>query len=286
MKIKDIIFIINPNSGSNNSKGIIEALINYDKNVHYFISESISAFDDFFRININNYKVLVICGGDGTVNNSLKYLTKNKGITLAILPNGSGDGFANELGFKKDIKGLIKQILKGETESVDLVKVNDEYSCNMIGVGLDSHIAAEFEGSSKRGLKSYIYYTLKALFSFKPIKAEIDVNESKISGTFQMINIANTRQFGNNAYIAPDAKYNDGLLELVLMRPIPFYLIPSVIIKMFKGALKDSKYIQFIKTKQLTLKTDAKNYHVDGEFRPMSKELSIAIDQQFRIIKT
>ncbi len=284
-KIDDIIFIINPNSGKQDSHKIINSLLEINPKAQYFISNTIEKFDHFFSSNIDKYKVVVICGGDGTLNNALKFVAKNNQLVLAMLPNGSGDGFANEMGFKKDIPALIELIKIGETELIDLIKVNDDYSCNMIGIGLDSHIAAAFEGSNKRGLKSYIYLTIKSLLKYKPITATIQVNGTTIHGSYQMINIANTRQYGNNAYIAPNAMYNDGWLELVLVKPIPFYLMPDFIIKLFRGKLKSSKYIHFIKTKELTIKSNSENYHIDGEYRRMPVELNISIGQQFKIIK-
>lgn len=283
--IDDIIFIINPNSGRQDSYKIIDSLLQIDANAHYFISNTIEEFDLFFSSNIDKYKVVVICGGDGTLNNALKFVAKNSQLVLAMLPNGSGDGFATEMGFGKDIPTLIEQIRIGDTEAVDLIEVNDGYSCNMIGIGLDSHIAAAFEGSNARGLKSYIYFTIKSLIKYKPIQATIQVNGTTFKGLYQMINIANTRQYGNNAFIAPNAKYNDGWLELVLVKPLPIYLMPGFIFKLFSGKLKPSKYIQFIKAKELTVKSNSKNYHLDGEYRRMPEELNISISQQFKIIK-
>jgi diacylglycerol kinase (ATP) len=284
--IDEVVVIINPNSGKKKSGEILEDLLNIDRNIHYYISNSKKEFDQYLESNIDKYKVFVICGGDGTLNNALKYLAVKPEIILAVLPSGSGDGFANELGFKKDIKNLFKQIESGKTQKVDLIKVNEGYSCNMIGLGIDSHVASEFEHSIKRGLKSYIYFTLKALFNFKPITADITVNNNTIKGVYQMINVANTRQFGNNAYIAPNAKYNDGYLDVVLVKPIPIYLMPLFLIKVFRGTLKASKYIEYIKTDHVKIKSNSKTYHIDGESRLMPTELDISIPQQFNIIKT
>lgn len=203
-----------------------------------------------------------------------------------MLPNGSGDGFAKEMGFTKDLNLLMKQIESGVVQNVDLVSINNEFSCNMIGLGIDSQVASEFENSKRRGFFIYIIKTLKAILSFKPISAEIVLEKGAIKGSFQMINVANTRQFGNNAYIAPNANYCDGVLDVVLVRPMPIYHVPFFLYKMFKGSLKASKYLEFIKTKYLTIKSNSKTYHIDGETRSMTGELNISINNQFKIIST
>ena len=283
---RDIVFIINPNSGKRKSHQIVQSLLKLDAGVDYFVSHSKEAFDKFLDANLNQYKVFVICGGDGTLNNSLKYANAKEDIILAVLPNGSGDGFANELGFKKDISNLLGHIEAGRIERVDLVKVNEGYSCNMIGLGIDSQVASQFENSGRRGLKAYVYYVIKTIFNFKPIHAKIEINGKIINGIYQMINVANTRQFGNNALIAPQAKHNDGLLDLVLIKPFPFYLIPSFIFKLFKGTLTHSKYVEFYKSNQLCVSSDSRTYHIDGESRLMPEKLEIRISNQFNIVST
>lgn len=284
VSLEHVVFIVNPNSGKRTGK-IISSLLKFDKDINYFLSNNIAEFDAFFT-SIDKYKVVVICGGDGTINNTLKYIADKNNIKLAVLPNGSGNGFARELGFKNDIKGLIDQITKGKTEKVDLVKVNNDYSCNVMGLGIDSYIASEFATKTIRGLKTYIYCTAKALVNYKPIEAEITVNDSTIKGVYQMINIANTRQFGNNAIIAPKAKYNDKLLDLVLVKPIPVYLIPIYTYKLFTGRLNNSRYVQFIKTKEVTIKSNSRSYHLDGEPKAMLQPLNICVGRQIDIVKT
>lgn len=284
--IKDILFIINPYSGKQDSQKIVDTLINYDSNIQYFISPSKQEFDVFIKNRIKDFKVLVICGGDGTLNNVLKHTIDNNDIILAMLPNGSGDGFAKEAGFTKDLGLLISQIESGQIQYVDLVSVNNEFSCNMIGLGIDSQVAAAFENSKRRGFLSYILLTLKAIFNYTPISAEIKFKDTQLTGYYHMINIANTRQFGNNACIAPEANFHDGILDVVLIKPLPLYYIPVFIYKIFVGKLKASRYVEFIKTTGLSIKSNSKTFHVDGESRSMPDSLNISINRQFKIIST
>ncbi|PCH69083.1 MAG: hypothetical protein COC06_08170 [Bacteroidales bacterium] len=282
--LQDIILVINPQSGTKSGR-ILDKFKELAPEIDYFISNSLEEFDVFMSTKITKYKVLIVCGGDGTINTTLKYLLKNPLLKLAVLPNGSGNGFARELGFNGDIRKLLDQILKGGTEKVDVLKVNNELSCNMLGLGFDSYVANEFEKMPSRGLKTYVYCTVQALLKYKPIQAKISINGSVIEGKYHMINMANTRQFGNNALIAPEAVYNDGLFDLVLIKKIPFYVVPSFVVRLFLGKLKNSKYVQFVKASSLVIDSNSEIFHVDGEPKSLTEALNVEILKQIDVVK-
>ncbi len=284
MTLQDIIFVINPHSGTKSGK-ILDKFKEFAPEIDYFISNSLEEFDVFLTTKVEKYKVLIICGGDGTINTTLKYLIRNPNLKLAVLPNGSGNGFARELGFNGDIKELLECILRDGTEMVDVLKVNNELSCNMVGLGFDSYVANEFDKMPTRGLKTYVYCTIQALFKYKPIQAKVNIDGSVIEGKYHMINIANTRQFGNNALIAPMAIYSDGLLDLVLIKKIPFYVVPSFVIRLFLGKLKNSKYVQFVKANRLVIDSNSETYHVDGEPKTLTEALNVEILKQIELVK-
>ncbi|MRT92107.1 diacylglycerol kinase family protein [Ancylomarina sp. 16SWW S1-10-2] len=283
---RDILFVINPNSGTQKPETIINGIKKSGHDIDYILTQNLKEFDELWVSKVIDYKVVVICGGDGSVNCTLKHLVANKDIIFAVLPNGSGNGFARELGFTADLGNLISNILRGEIRKVDLAKINDDYSINVAGLGFDSYVASLFEGSKFRGLKKYIYCTIKGLFSFKPISVEIFLGQVKLTGKFWGVYLANTRQFGNNAIIAPEAKYDDGLLEIVLMKKYPLLLAPFVVYKMFTGKFKNSKYMTYLRASEMIIKSNSKTYHVDGEPRLMTEDLNITLEKQsVKVIK-
>ena len=282
----DILFVINPKSGSQKPETILNGIKKSGHDIDYVITQNLKEFNELWVNKVDDYKVVVICGGDGSVNCTLKHLVANKDIILAVLPNGSGNGFARELGFTGDVGHLISNILRGEIRKVDLAKINDDYSINVAGLGFDSYVASLFEGSKFRGLKKYIYCTIKGLFSYKPIAVELFLGQVKVTGKLWGVYLANTRQFGNNAIIAPEAKYDDGLLEIVLMKKYPLLLAPFVVYKMFTGKFKNSKYMTYLRASEMTIKSDSKTYHVDGEPRLMTEDLNITLEKQgVKVIK-
>jgi len=286
IEARDILFVINPNSGKQKPDSIIRQIKNSGHDIDYVLTQSLQEFHDLFIDKIKNYKIVVICGGDGSVNCTLKHLVANDELVLAVLPNGSGNGFARELGFTNNVEQLIGNMLKGEIREVDIAKINNDYSINVAGLGFDSHVASLFDGSKFRGLKKYIYCTLKGLFSYKPIAVELSLGQVKLTGNFWGIYLANTRQFGNNAIIAPEAKYDDGLLEVVLMKKYPLILSPILVYKMFTGKLKNSKYMTYLRASELNIQSNSKTYHLDGEPMAMTKDLNVSLlKRRIKVVK-
>jgi diacylglycerol kinase family enzyme len=103
-----------------------------------------------------------------------------------------------------------------------------------------------------------------------------------------VLTIANTRQFGNNAFIAPDARPNDGIINIVLIKPFPKILGPAFIIRLFTKKLKESKYVKHIKTdKEVVIQTDETRFHIDGEPLKISGEVVIRIKREaLKVLRT
>ncbi len=280
----EILFILNPHSGKKNIDIIRKNIMKVDPNLNLLISESKDEMRKKFDQQLENHKVFVVVGGDGTVNEVAKYLINKPDKYLSVYPNGSGNGFANELGFKKDLKSLMRDIIKGETIDLDVIQLNDSLCINMAGVGMDGHVAHAFSKSKKRGFIRYSLLTAKTALNFKPFNATIHVNNIKMNGTYRMITVANTRQFGNHAVVAPMAKPNDGIFELILVKPFPFYLYPKITALMFLGKKQHSRYIEYIQTKEpVTIHAEYTDYHLDGE--PVSFEGAVQLTMQHGMVK-
>jgi len=285
---KEILFIINPNSGNKKASKLIQKIHSIDSDIEAVVTRNLEELENIFRINIEKFTAFILVGGDGSVNEAIKYLINRNDKILGVFPAGSGNGFARELGFKKNIQTLIEDVKKGETLFVDILSVNNKNCINVAGLGFDSFVAHQFQKSKSRGFKNYIVSTLKSITTFRPFYAEIIIDSMKLKGEFQMITIANTRQFGNNAIISPQSIPNDGIFELVLVKQFPFYLYPKFVIKMFRGTLKDSKYISYFKVKkQVEITSTFNKYHIDGEPKVFDENLSVQLlTSKLRVLKT
>ncbi len=284
---EQIIFLINPNSGNEKHENILAELKLADSNVYYHINKRKEDLESFFANLKKQFKVVVVCGGDGTVNSILKHAI-NTDLVFAVLPTGSGNGFAREMGYAKQIDRLLAQVKKGVAREIDIVKVNDHYCCNIAGIGFDSFIAKQFDQSGKRGLISYVNETLKGFLKFKHFDATINADDICLEGTYFMLTIANTRQFGNNVIIAPMAVPDDGLMNLVAIKRFPKILMPLIVLKLLSKKGRNSKYIQYLSARKIEIKANYKIYHVDGEpiIKKQNTLLSLKVASKINMIQT
>lgn len=103
-----------------------------------------------------------------------------------------------------------------------------------------------------------------------------------------MICFANNKQFGNNAFIAPLAKPNDRVFDVVLVKPFPFYMYPLFTLRMFLGSLKESKYVKYIKTsEEITVTADSQEFQIDGEPFLFDGPISVRLGSNYlKVIRT
>lgn len=278
-------FIINPNSAKGDARIFLEEISTRIINPNYILSQSIEDTEIFIQENWENTDIFVAVGGDGTISSVAKRLINTDKI-LAIYPAGSGNGFANEMDFSKNISELIQKLKLKKHQEVDTFWVNDKLSINVSGIGFDGAITKEFEKTS-RGLPNYMKTIVEIFPDFKPI--QINFNDEKLQkydGKYLMMSIANTKQFGNNAYITPQADASDGLLEFALIKKFPLTYAMSFVFKMFNKTLKNDEYIQYFSASEVEFTANSETWHIDGEYTEISSPIKIKISpKSLKVLK-
>jgi diacylglycerol kinase family enzyme len=283
------LFILNPYAGIPPVKFIISKELGRRKNeLSYHKSLSIDESGNLIKQNFDKYDIFIAAGGDGTVHTvASKLIGTSK--SLGVLPIGSGNGFAKELGFKPIIIPLLKDITKNESLKIDVIEINNTLCLNVAGIGLDSFVAHSFDKMKTRGFWTYVWATAVNFIRLKPFHVTIRIpGEREISEDLFVATIANTRQFGNNAFIAPEAVPYDGKMDLVMIRPFPKILFPVFIFRLFAKSLNRSKYVKTLKTeKEITLITDETRFHIDGEPFIIKGEVVVRIKKDaLNVLKT
>jgi YegS/Rv2252/BmrU family lipid kinase len=261
------LIILNPAAGVQPVNFIVSKdLDRRKKDIKCLKSRNVEDTRNIIGNHSKEHEVIVAAGGDGTVHSVATQLVGSQKV-LGVLPLGSGNGFAKEFGFKMNINALLSNIQKGESMDIDVIEINDHLCLNVAGIGLDSFVAHSFNELKLRGFLPYVWLTLKTFLQLKPFRVNVRVEDEVIfSGDLFVLTIANTRQFGNNAFIAPKAKPNDGKVDLVLIRPFPKYLGPVFILRLFTKKINKSKYVKNVTTdKVITIDTVETRFHIDGE---------------------
>jgi diacylglycerol kinase (ATP) len=271
------LFILNPNAGIEGIALLVRRLKKYRNEVDFCSFKNIEEFRSFINSHRDDYDTFIAVGGDGTVN-SLASALIDSGKVLGVLPMGSGNGFAREMGFKKNVKRLIEDIRKKDSFEIDVLYINDTPSINVSGVGIDSLVAHEFSDFKLRGLWSYGVSAFRVVGRIKPFKASVTIGSTKIEDSYFMVSVANTRQFGSNAIVAPMAVPDDGKYNLVLLKHCPKVLFPWFVLKMMKGSVIESKYLKYIESDiPVTIRTEEFRIHIDGEPVIMKNDINITI---------
>ena len=287
--VNKALFILNPHAGIPPVKFFIsEELKRRKHELSLYKSLSIDESGTLIRQNFDKYNVFIAAGGDGTVHTVAKQLVGSDKL-LGVLPIGSGNGFAKELGFKPKIRSLLHDIGKNETLNIDVIDINNGLCLNAAGVGLDSFVAHSFNKLKARGFWSYVGVTFINFVKLKPFNVTIKIpGEKDISEDLFVLTAANTRQFGNYAFIAPDAVPNDGMLDIVMIRPFPKILAPGFVFRLFTKRLTRSKYITHFKTdKEVTIITKETRFHIDGEPFTLSGDVKIKIKKNaLKVLRT
>mgnify|MGYP003291372379 CR=1 FL=1 len=210
--------------------------------------------------------VVVAVGGDGTVNEVARGIVQSK-TALAIIPCGSGNGLARHLMLPMDVKQAIMIINEMEVHCLDYGVIDNHPFLCTCGVGFDAFIAERFASAGKRGIMTYLEKIFKdgLAYESETYKYSID-NGDYVEKKAWLISCANASQYGNDAYIAPQASMKDGLLDIVVMDPVGAQNVVSVNMEMINKTLDKNTSIQTFKGRHLVVKRQTEGYvHFDGE---------------------
>ncbi len=267
---KDIVFIVNPRSGTHGKDGIpriIDSCLNkelFDSKV-VFTEYAGHASEMAKRLVENKTDIVVAVGGDGTVNEVARSLVHTD-TALGIIPCGSGNGLARHLHIPMDIKKAVAIINECQVGTFDYGVINGLPFFCTCGMGFDAFISQKFAEAGKRGPITYMENVLREGLSYKPEAYEVEGDTIARSHKAFLIACANASQYGNNAYIAPNASMTDGLMDVIIVEPFTPFDAPQLSIDMFNGTLDKNSKIKMFKAKQIHIHRNKPGaIHYDGD---------------------
>ncbi len=279
---KKIIFVVNPISGTQGKKAILKWIDEridrsiYDYSIvrtEYAGHASIIA-KEAVRDGID---IVVAIGGDGTINEIGRSLVHTN-TALGIIPCGSGNGLARHLRIPMEPKAAIEIINQGDKCCIDYGKINNIPFFCTCGVGFDAFVSLKFADSGKRGLLTYLENTLHESLVYQPETYEIENEEGTMKYKAFLIACGNASQYGNNAYITPQASLTDGLMDITIMEPFTVLDVPSLSFQLFNKTIDQNSRIKTMRAKKIKIhRTKEGVLHFDGDPLMAGKELEVEI---------
>ncbi|MCG8462429.1 MAG: diacylglycerol kinase family lipid kinase [Holophagales bacterium] len=217
---------------------------------------------------------LIAVGGDGTAHlaaNALLVSGTAAEVGFGILPAGSGSDFARSLGLPRKPQAALQKILHARPRWIDAIAVEVDsrerrYCLNIASAGLSGAVDAELARSS--GRRSYLGATLLALLRYAPRPYRVWVDgEQRVDGPIFLVAMANGRFFGNGMKVAPDAAIDDGLLDVVMVPPVPRWQLPWRLPQFLTGRHVRLPWITAIRASEVRIEPEGESfpYDLDGE---------------------
>ena len=269
--MKKYLAIINPISGTGSKKSIPELLgqaySSADGELFLTYTKAAGHAEELARRAAEEgFEEVIAVGGDGTVNEVARALLGTN-TALGIVPKGSGNGLARSLGIAMNSEEAIRQLSTGRRICIDSCTMDGRPFFCTCGMGFDAAVSHAFAEASSRGPVTYFRTMIEEYRGFQAENYHITLDGERSFDTEAFVLVAaNATQYGNNAYIAPEADLADGFLDLALIRPFPGIEAAFVLGDLMLGRLPNNKYYHAERARELIIERPSPGViHLDGE---------------------
>jgi YegS/Rv2252/BmrU family lipid kinase len=209
---------------------------------------------------------LIIIGGDGSLVEAVNGLI-GKDIKLGIVPLGTGNDFVRSLSHDTQPKAILEAIKNNSYKMVDIGISNDRYFINVTGFGIDSYILENMVKIKKYfgGSLAYFISTFYTLFKYKSKRVKIHIGSEILTRDVMLAAISNGQYFGGGMMISPQAKIDDGVFELVIVRKLSIPKFIKLFKRVYKGTHIEVDEVEVYKSDRFYIESDEKiPINVDG----------------------
>lgn len=208
-------------------------------------------------------------GGDGTLNEVVNGMA-GSGSSLGIIPCGSGNDFIRSIfqDFKRT--DLLDKTIKGKEKPIDIARINDRYFINISSAGFDAEVVYNTRNIKRipgiGGSLAYILGILITVFKFTGNDLRIDIDGKQTEGKVLLAAIANGRYYGGGMLPAPEAKIDDGMLDICIVKPVSKAKILMLFPKLIKGTHGSINEVSFNKGRRIEIRSKNElSINIDGE---------------------
>ena len=269
-KRRHILAIINPVSGTGSKDKIprlIDTVVDQEKNdVSIVMSEYAGHAHEIATQAVNDgIEIVIAIGGDGTVNEVGSALCGTD-TALAIVPSGSGNGLARHLRISMNASRALQVLNNGVVGQFDYCRINDRPFFCTCGMGFDAAVSYKFSNEGTRGFITYIKTALSEYIKYQPQDYVINIDGTELKEKAFVIACCNAAQYGNNAYIAPRATMQDGLIDVTVMHPFNMIESPLIGARLFLRQLNHDNHVSIYRGKHVIIERNQDDIvHIDGD---------------------
>jgi diacylglycerol kinase (ATP) len=280
-----LLFIVNPIAGKGYTVKAVPIIEDFCRNrgIEYSIQLTRGPGDatNIAKDQSRGYSAVIAAGGDGTVLEVANGLTETD-IPLGILPLGSGNDFARAMnitvGFSRLEEAL--SIITGKAPSlVDLARFNGRVFLNVASVGFDAEIVRGLHQIKRfvKGKAAYLISVFIRLLTYKPKDINLSIDGKCISAKIFLTAVCNGISYGGGLLVNPNGSTTDGMLDVILIKPVPRYMVPFLLFKFAKGKYLDLPFVTTFKCKEVKISSnESLAVNVDGEW-PLNTPVSFGL---------
>ena len=292
--MKKYVLIYNPVSGDAKFKFRLDAVVEFlqqaDGIVLPFRTRCKGDIRPFLR-EIKEFAAdgLIVAGGDGTVHEVINaMLTEGVDVPLGIIPSGTCNDFASHVNFGKDLSSCLKAVTGGQWRTVDVGKVNEEYFLNVASAGLLTSVAHSVDTTLKNTLGRMAYYLkgLGELPNFQFLHVNITADGQIIKDNILLFLVMNSGMVGSFPTLAPEAKIDDGKLDLLIVNKCSISELMGLLISIFAGRHTSSSHIRHLQASEIHIECDqAVESDLDGELGPKLPLSITTVTNKLKVFK-
>lgn len=217
-------------------------------------------------------------GGDGTVHfavNRLHASGRLGEVVVGVVPAGTGSDLAHTLDLPRRPEAALEAALGSEVGGIDLLRVvtaeGERVCLNVASVGISGLVAGRVNLQRRRRPTVYLTATLRALVRYRPFWGRVLCDgETLHEGGIFLLAVANGPTFGRGMRVAPEAKVDDGLADVVVVRPMRLWQVPFRLPRLYTGTILESPATVWRRARTVRLETDEPlpPLELDGETVP------------------